>query len=204
MNKITWVDRNPAEQLDRRLFRDIDAEDAVNASGRSEMDPDEIILRFSDERFGGTFGDAVEDMATDIDDRANPSARYCQSATQESYSIGLSAADDPDRILAMITVGYEINGDILDIGIHMIFTDAEFRGEGFGHLLAGAAIVMSERMIEEWPDLDGTEGLQPRVITLWGEPVSDGGLAIMEKIRDASCAAICTRSVNGDLEVEPA
>lgn len=201
MKDLVWMDRNSAEQLDRRLFRPLDTEDVVMASGRTEVDPDELVIRFSDDRFGGTFEDAVEEMATDHDDRANPSGRYCEVASQECYTMGLSAADDPDRILAMMTVGYETAHDTLDIGIHMIFTDAEFRGEGFGHLLAGAAILMSERMLEEWPDLDGTSGVLPSQVTLWGEPVSDGGLTLMEKIRDASCEALSTRLNAGEPEM---
>ncbi|KKN90430.1 hypothetical protein LCGC14_0227990 [marine sediment metagenome] len=203
MKDLAWMDRNSAEQLDRHLFRPLDTEDVVLRSGRTEVDPDEVLIRFSDDRYGGTFADAVEDMATDHGDRANPSGRYCETASQESYTIGLSAADDPDRILAMMTVGYEVSSDTLDIGIHMIFTDAEFRGEGFGHLLAGGAILMSERMLAEWPRLDGTTGTLPSHVTLWGEPVSEGGLALMEKIRDASCEALSARMKSGDLDISP-
>ncbi len=193
MQDLSWADRNAAEQLDRRLFEDLDTYEVVELSDRTEVDPDEIVFRFSDPRFGGTFGDAVEDMATDLDDRANPSGRYCLSASPESYTIGLAGADNPKRILATITVGYDVQGTTLDIGIHMIFTDAEFRGEGLGHLLAGAASMMSARMIDEWPNLHGSTGSLPELITHWGEPVSDGGLALMEEIRDMSTIILADR-----------
>jgi hypothetical protein len=203
MQDLSWADRNAAEQLDRRLFQEIDPYEVVELSGRDEVDPDEIILKFSDTRFGGIFSDAVEEMATDIDDKANPSGRYCLSASPESYTIGLAGAGDPDRILATITVGYDVVGNTLDIGIHMIFTDAEFRGEGLGHLLAGAATIMSGRMIDEWQNLHGAEGSLPEIITLWGEPVSDGGLALMEEIRDMSTLVLSDRhaEINQDTPV---
>ena len=203
MQDLSWADRNAAEQLDRRLFQEIDPYEVVELSGRDEVDPDEIILKFSDTRFCGTFSDAVEGMATAIDDKANPTGRYCLSASPESYTSGLAGAGDPDRILATITVGYDVVGNTLDIGIHMIFTDAEFRGEGLGHLLAGAATIMSGRMIDEWQNLHGAEGSLPEIITLWGEPVSDGGLALMEEIRDMSTLVLSDRhaEINQDTPV---
>ena len=60
MQDLSWADRNAAEQLDRRLFEDLDTYEVVELSDRTEVDPDEIVFRFSDPRFGGTFGDAVE------------------------------------------------------------------------------------------------------------------------------------------------
>ena len=42
MKDLVWMDRNSAEQLDRRLFRPLDTEDVVMASGRTEVDPDEL------------------------------------------------------------------------------------------------------------------------------------------------------------------
>lgn len=165
------------------FFSPIDANEVVDLVG-FEADPDEMVFRFSDARLGGSLLPAIEEMATDLDDDAHAARRTREEARPDLFTIGLCHADASDTVLSMATVGFEADDDTLQIAVEMLFTDAECRGEGLGYLIAAGCCLMTDRAIQGWKHLPGARGALPRTLQVNGEPVSEGGLALMTMIRD--------------------
>jgi GNAT superfamily N-acetyltransferase len=168
-----------------RFFRPVSTWEAFDTIDADWFDPEDYIYTLSDNRMGGSLLDDVEDMATDLSDRTNAWARCSEQAEYDYFTIGLAHADDPDQIISMITVGVEAQGRHLTGNIQMVFTDAEFRGEGYGRLISGAAIVMLQRAVRQWDSIPGAEGDMPESVQVIAETVSDGGSAIVSAIEDA-------------------
>ena len=168
-----------------RFFRPVCAWEALETIEAEEHDPEDYIFMLSDARMGGSLRDDVEDMATEISDRANAWARCSEQAEFDNFTLGLARADEPDQIISMVTLGIEAQGKHMTARIEMLFTDAEFRGEGYGRLISGAAIVMLQRAVRQWEALPDSAGDMPETIQIDADPVSDGGAALVDTIEEA-------------------
>jgi hypothetical protein len=164
------------------LFAPFNVQDVLDKMGNTDIYPDEIILRSGSEVTKSALANFVEEMATEASDRAVPRKSMCEFSDLDAFSIVLSSVSAPDVPLSIINLGLAAEETVLDVRIHLVFTDAEWRGEGLGHIMAHIASEVVDRALGLWEDMPGATGGMASEVNVTGNSVSQGGIRLIEEI----------------------
>lgn len=164
------------------LFTDIDPDRIALEAG---WDPRACFVEPCIHGLGGTdLRPLVEDMSGDAEDRANPTSAIRERPGLEGFTLALLDAAGGGRAIAMLSGGFTCHQGELDVRLDLVFTDAEYRGEGLGTLATDILHDLAGRVVSTWEDLPRTRGPAPERIVLSACVVSRGGEAIVARLAE--------------------
>jgi hypothetical protein len=172
-----------ATTIEDVILAPLDVGQVVDRSGLMHITPEMIDVRIGKQLLDSAFLSGIDAMANDHDDRALPSAALCSAHCFDSFTIAIAHVDAPLDPLAVIVLDIEIDGAVLKSMVHLVFTDAEVRGEGLSHLCSSGAMLILERIGENWLDMPNSEGDRPSRVEISGNAVSGGGMAVIDRIQ---------------------
>jgi len=168
------------------ILRPVNSEDLVEKSGLNYIRSDVLDVRIGKQLDDDAFLSGIDEMAKEGNERAVPSSTLCGAHSLDCFTMSIAHIDDPLTPMSLIVMDISAKEDVLHMTAQLAFTDAEMRGEGLGLLCAAGASVVLQRAVQSWSDMPGATGDAPSEVIVDANPVSSGGEALLEVIRNAA------------------